>query len=484
LDSLLEILGERDTWAERLDDDDEEIDLVVVLVRELVCDEVEVLVSVFVSEEAVVDDTVNDNRDEELGDLEELEDDVIADDTEGDRDNLAEGESVAELASLIVAKTLSNTMLEEEVAETFVLAVTLKLTLGEVETLRLRDSCDEADGERDDRGEAVDVRETQVDAEYVPLELLAFEIVEETVFETDTTLEVDRLGSSVDSPSKLGEEVPELDVERRLDALAERDTRAERLDDIAGEIVEISVLVNVSENAGVSVTEPVSVIDEVADVEALRETRAERLEVLVKQGEDVATEDNEGEGDTLAEDDNLVDLVSLDVTEALRDAIRLTDTVTEKDMETLPLVVTLGDVETLRLRDSFGEAEGELEDRTEALVVREELEDAELVPLELCLCENEDDAVDEAVAALDLDTLDESVEVSDTVGEEGAVMDKVPRLVALGEPDARAEGIGSDEEEGDLVVALVRELVRDNDADLVPVFDFEEVPVDEPLEEN
>jgi hypothetical protein len=308
---------------------------------------------------------------------------------------------------------------------------------------------------------------------------LAFEIVEETVFETDTTPEVDRLGSSVDCPSKLGEEVPVLDTVLRLDALVERDTRAERLDDVACEIVASAVLVKVSENADVAETEPVSVIDEVADVEALRETRVERLELLVKLGEDEAFDDNEGEGDTLAEDDALEDLVSLEVTEVLRDAMRLTDAVTEIDMVTMPLELILGEVETLRLRDSFGETEGDLDDRSEAADVLEEFEDAELVPLALCLRDNEDDAVEEADAALDLDTLGERVDVIDVVGEEGTVTDKVPRLDALGEPDARAEKLDNDEDEGDLVAPLVRELVRDNDADLVPVFDFEDVTVDD-----
>ncbi len=79
-------------------------------------------------------------------------------------------------------------------------AVPDRETTGVVEALMLRDSMGEADGELDARGEAVDEREALADAEDFPLELSAFEKDDDTVFETDTALDLDGLDKSVEDP--------------------------------------------------------------------------------------------------------------------------------------------------------------------------------------------------------------------------------------------------------------------------------------------
>ena len=81
------------------------------------------------------------------------------------------------------------------------------------------------------------------EAENVPLKLRAFEIVDDTVFETDTAPDFDALGESVDKPDILGEGVPVFDNVPRLDVLGERDTRVERVDNDEGENDEDVVLV-------------------------------------------------------------------------------------------------------------------------------------------------------------------------------------------------------------------------------------------------
>ena len=144
--------------------------------------------------------------------------------------------------------------------------------MGDVEALMLRDALGEADGEVDGHGEADVVRENLKEAENVLLELCLFDIVDDTVFETDTALDLDTLGESVDKLDVLGEEVPEFDNVPRLDVLGERDTRVERVDDDEGEIFEDAVLVRelVLDGDVVGVTLFVIEGDDVVDT--LRET--------------------------------------------------------------------------------------------------------------------------------------------------------------------------------------------------------------------
>jgi hypothetical protein len=115
--------------------------------------------------------------------------------------------------------------------------------IGDLEAVMLRDALAEADGEVDGFGEADVVIENLKEAENVPLKLRAFEIVDDTVFETDTAPDFDALGESVDKPDILGEGVPVFDNVPRLDVLGERDTRVERVDNDEGENDEDVVLV-------------------------------------------------------------------------------------------------------------------------------------------------------------------------------------------------------------------------------------------------
>ena len=267
------------------------------------------------------------------------------DDAEGDKDAFTEADVVFDAVVVLdwegepvfVRETDGDAVLDGE-------------AMGDVEALMLRDVLGEADGEVDGFGEADVVRENLKEAENVPLELCLFEIVDDTVFETDTALVLDTLGEGVVEAEELGEGVPEFDNVPRLDELGERDTRAERVDDIEGEIDEDIVLVRELVVDGDVVGVALFVIDGDDVDDTLRETW-EALGVTVKRrGVDDAADDNEDDGEAVIEEESLADADALAVVEMLRDAI-LADEVTETFIVTVTLLLTVSDFECVVLTD-------------------------------------------------------------------------------------------------------------------------------------
>ncbi len=267
------------------------------------------------------------------------------DDAEGDKDAFTEADVVFDAVVVLdwegepvfVRETDGDAVLDGE-------------AMGDVEARMLRDVLGEADGEVDGFGEADVVRENLKEAENVPLELCLFEIVDDTEFETDTALVLDTLGEGVVEAEELGEGVPEFDNVPRLDELGERDTRAERVDDIEGEIDEDIVLVRELVVDGDVVGVALFVIDGDDVDDTLRETW-EALGVTVKRrGVDDAADDNEDDGEAVIEEESLADADALAVVEMLRDAI-LADEVTETFIVTVTLLLTVSDFECVVLTD-------------------------------------------------------------------------------------------------------------------------------------
>jgi len=136
----------------------------------------------------------------------------------------------------------------------------------------------------------------------------------------------------------------------RLDELGERDTRAERVDNIEGEIDEDIVLVRELVVDGEVVGVALFVIDGDDVDDTLRETW-EALGVTVKRrGVDDAADDNEDDGEAVIEEESLADADALAVVEMLRDAI-LADEVTETFIVTVTLLLTVSDFECVVLTD-------------------------------------------------------------------------------------------------------------------------------------